>query len=254
LGNTNKVKEESKKMMKHAKTAIILVTMLIAATAATAVDPLGLNLPTDPVTMDIVHPGYNSYWGVTFSGIAAGYDVTNQRYPGWCADSNTPLDPGTYTAKLYSTYDTALPPYAQNANWDKITYMVNQYRAGAYPCANTQGYEIQTLIWNYIGQSYVWGPIDETCKETIKADVDANGDGFVPSGGDVATVLVDANECNAVKVDGVEQSAMVNEICVPTKQLIFVEIPFPAPELTSALAAIALVSPAFGYLLVKRKK
>jgi hypothetical protein len=225
-----------------------MLAVMIAATA-TAVDPLNLNLPTDPVTMTLSHPGATSYFNVKFDGIAAGYDVRNINYPGWCADANHSVNMGTQTAKLYSTYDTALPAYAQDADWDKITYMVNKYRANAYPCANTQGYEIQSLVWDYMGLGYSWGPVDATCKATIKADVDANGNDFVPKAGDIATVLVDTNVCGQN-----DAGAATFGTCVPTKQIIFVEIPFPAPELTSALAAIALASPAFGYLLVKKKK
>jgi hypothetical protein len=230
--------------------AVLMLAVMIAATA-TASDPLGLNLPATPVTMTLSNPGATSYFNVKFEGIAAGYDVRNINYPGWCADANHTIGMGTQTARLYSTYDTALPSYAQNADWDKITYMVNKYRANGYSCANTQGYEIQSLVWDYMGLAYSWGPVDATCKATIKADVEANGNNFVPGAGDIATVLVDTNVCG--QTNDVIGAATFGT-CVQTKQIIFVEIPFPAPELTSALAAIALVSPAFGYLLVKRKK
>jgi len=59
----------------------------------------------------------------------------------------------------------------------------------------------------------------------------------VPDAGDYATVLCDANDGETM-----------------LKQVIFVEVPFPAPEAASIVAAIAMVSPAFGYLLIKRKK
>lgn len=210
------------------KTAVMLLTLFMA-TAAYA-GP-GLNLPAS-ADVCLTYPGATSYWSVTFQNIPAGYDIKNLNYPGWCADAEHTIGTGCQTCDLYSIQDDVLPAYAQDEDWDLITYMVNEYRAGTWSCATK--YEIQYLVWYFLEQSYQWGDPDATCIDEIKADVYAYGEGFEPSAGGVATVLCDAAEGE--------------------KQLIFVEIPFPAPEFASALAAIALASPAFGYLLVKRKK
>lgn len=215
--------------MKMKKPTLILAVLMLASFATAAPT---LNLPTGDVTMFITHPGAQSYWGVAFSGIGGGYDIHDGTYIGWCADADTTIGAGSHQTKLYSIYET-LPSHAQNENWTKINYMVDKYRDGGYSCATK--YEIQTLIWSYLGYDAVWGSPNAACMDSIRSDVDLNGDAFEPGSGDVVAVLCDT-------ADG-------------KKQLIFIELPyFLAPEVLGALAAIGLASPAFGYLLVKRRK
>jgi hypothetical protein len=215
-----------------------LIMALMLITIAAASDPLGLNLPTTPVTMNIAHPGAVSYWSVTFSGIGDGYDISNGNYPGWCADADTQIGQGTHQTRLYSAYDTALPAQAQSQNWDKITYMVNRYRDNAYPCANK--YVIQNLVWYYVGDTYDWGSVNATCRTLVKNDVEANGDGFTPAAGDIAPVV-------CYTVEGTSAPVL--------RQLIFVETKYvPTPEAILAVAAIALLTPGLIYFVRKRRE
>jgi hypothetical protein len=220
----------------NTKATLIIALLLIGVAAAS--DPLGLNLPTTPVTMNIANPGPVSYWSVTFSGIGAGYDIENKNYPGWCADADTQITQGSHQTMLYSAYDSALPAQAQDSDWDKITYMVNRYRDNAYPCANK--YVIQNLVWYYMGDTYAWGTVNATCKALIKADVDANGNDYMPGNGDIAPVV-------CYTVEGTTTPAL--------RQLIFVETSYVStPEAAFAVAAIALLMPGIIYYVRKRKE
>jgi hypothetical protein len=183
--------------------------------------------------MTLIHDCPDCYWRVTLSGILGGYDIENGEYKGWCADPSTGIG-GTHNTTLYSVYDCDLPFYAQNENWPKINYMVNEYRKGNYDCATK--YEIQKLIWDYLGYSaWGWGAVNASCEALVKADVDSNGNGYIPQRGDLVAVLCDTDS---------------GEL-----QLIFIELQyFFAPEMVAAVVVIALISPAFAYLLRKRRE
>ena len=221
-----------KKTMK--KIMVLLIGMTMLASMAAASDPLGLNLPPNPVKLRVTSLASDAYINVELSTVPGGYDVSNGNYKGWCADPDTTIYLGKYySTTLYSSYDTNLPGYAQDNDWDKINYMVNEFRDGSYSCATRN--EIQTLVWEYLdypGEKL--GSPDPTCMSIIRADVNANGNGFMPGSGDIVGVVCD----NGVKV-----------------QLLFIEIfYFPAPELMGALLVMALVSPAFIYLVIKKRR
>lgn len=205
---------------------------------ASAYDPLGLNLPTGIVTMSVVGMATdNATMYVDFSDIPEGYDIKNGRYLGWCANPDRPLYyPKSYNTQLYSSYDTNLPPEVSSANWNKINYLVNTYRKGGYATTcNARDDEVQTLIWKYMGYSNKWGAPSMICVALIEMDVEANGANYVPAPGDYVGIVCDNGD---------------------NFQLVFIELPYlpvSAPEASVLVLAVAVASPAFGYLLVKRK-
>jgi hypothetical protein len=226
--------------MKNTKILFAVLALICAATIATAADPLGLNLPTSTVTLTIPGlAGNTAQIYIKLANVPAGYDVTNGQYLGWCADpDNIIYYPNVpYNARLYSSYDNALPQNAASANWPKINYLVNKYRKGGFSgtCATAvRDDEIQTIIWSFLGHSNVWGTPSTACMTAIKADVNANGASYVPASGDVVGIVAD----NGRYV-----------------QVVFLELPYvTAPEIAGLAMAIAMISPAFGYLLVKKRK
>ena len=206
---------------------VILITFIALAIvaltgAASAYDPLGLNLPDDKVTLRITSLGSDAYINVKLSNIAAGYDIENGDYQGWCADADDAIYyPRDYTnCRLYSSYDDAVPGYIQDPDWDKVNYIVNQYRQGLGVYSGATKKEVQAAIWNFMPRDhdvshYVadagWSAtINWTLYAAIVADANAHGDGFVPGYRDVVGIVCDNGEC---------------------VQVVFVEIVFtPVPE------------------------
>jgi hypothetical protein len=221
--------------MKNTNAFFAVLALVCAATMAAAVDPLGLNLPASAVTLTIPGlAGDTAAMYIKLANVPAGYDITNGQYLGWCADPdyNIYYPNVPYSARLYSSYDTILPPEAVSANWPKINYMVNKYRKGGFSCARDD--EIQTLIWSYLGHSDVWGAPGDTCMTSIKENVEEYGADYMPESGDVVGIVADSGRY---------------------VQVVFLELPYvTAPEVAQLALAVALITPAFGYLLVKKRK
>ncbi|MDG6257815.1 MAG: hypothetical protein QCH35_09515 [Methanomicrobiaceae archaeon] len=190
-------------MRKGLYISFIALAVLALTGTASAYDPLGLNLPDDPVTLRITSLGGDAYINVQLSNIDAGYDIENGEYPGWCADADDfiyyPVDYNSCT--LFSSYDDAVPNYVAVDDWDRINYIVNQFRDGEYPDATYQ--EVQAAIWYFTPRDhevsqYVadagW-TINEGIYQDIVDDADTNGDGFFPGYNDVVGIVCDNGQC-----------------------------------------------------------
>lgn len=226
--------------MKYTNLLCAVFALVFAASAASAYDPLGLNLPNSTVRLSVTGMATDSAaMYIKLENVPEGYDVSNGVYLGWCANPDQPMYYPNYyfNTKLYSSYDTELPAKVQNENWTKINYLVNKYRQGGYSdMCLPQGVrddEIQTMIWQYLGYSKHWGMPSMICVAKLELEVAANGTGYAPSSGDYVGVVCDNG----------------NEF-----QVTFIEIPYVmAPEVAALALAVAMISPAFGYLLVKKR-
>lgn len=161
------------------------------------------NLPTGCVTIsNLSHDFNNAYWSFTLGN--AGF-LTGQYY-GWCIDLSHGLgqEPNLYNcAQIFSSYGT-LPdwlthfPYVeQPENFDKINYLVNHFNVGQQiqlmeGCTPTgvsgqvTAMDIQAAIWYLMDEPPLnleeWaGLFDMQRVNAILCDVNANGEGFVPS-------------------------------------------------------------------------
>jgi hypothetical protein len=213
---------------------VILITFIALAIvaltgAASAYDPLGLNLPDDPVTLRITSVGGQAYINVQLSNIDPGYDIENGDYWGWCVDADDIIYyPVNYNnCRLYSSYDNEVPNYVAVDDWDKINYIVNQFRDGAYSGATYK--EVQAAIWYFTPRdhdvSYYVADAEWTIGwdlyDDIVADANANGDGFFPGYNDVVGIVCDNGEC---------------------VQVVFVELVFtPVPEFPVLAVPVGLL-------------
>jgi hypothetical protein len=210
----------------------IALAIVALTGVASATDPLGLDLPKDPVTLRITSLGSDAYINVKLSGIGEGYDIKDGIYPGWCADATDVIYyPKDYAnCRLYSSYDDAVPNYVKDPDWDKVNYIVNQYRdsVGIYSGATKK--EVQAAIWFFMPRTndvsyYVadagWsGTIDWDLYDKIVADA-VNGEGFVPGYNDVVGIVCDNGEC---------------------VQVVFVELVFtPVPEFPVLAVPVGLL-------------
>lgn len=189
------------KRIKVLTTCLIAAAILFGMVVCAQAQPL-LSLPTNPVGVS-VWPGNTSYFDTTLSFVPPGYDVENTTYPGWCIDKNARIDVSrTYRARLYSSYDVALPTHLQNDNWDMVNYIINH----KHPDADL--YTIQDAIWYFIGGGgYPTNPIAIAMVE----DALANGEGYRPGPGDIVAVICDVRP-------GVQQNII--EVEVPTHEII----------------------------------
>jgi hypothetical protein len=141
-----------------------------------------LRLPTDPVTLVPFYPGQNSYWRFVLSNVPDGLDVTNGTYLAWCVQEQVYMVPGqTYYPVLKSSYDTDLPDYAQDPDWDMVNYIVN-HKQGTRD-------DIQAAIWYFID-----GKIDPPLPNSPAAramvtEALANGEGYYPGTGGWLAVI-----------------------------------------------------------------
>jgi hypothetical protein len=229
--------------MKHTKILFAVLALFFSASMASAYDPLGLNLPNGTVTLTNAGMATDTaMMYINLENVPEGYAVSNGQYLGWCVNPEKPLYYPNYLyyARLYSSYDTDLPASAQSVNWKKINYLVNSYRKGelsgaCYNVFPVRDDEVQTLMWRYLGYDRKWGDASTQCVNALQTVIDANGADYMPASGDTVGVICD---------NGVDW------------QVVFIEIPYTAtaPEIAGLAMAIAMISPVFGYLLVKKRK
>ncbi|NQT81645.1 PEP-CTERM sorting domain-containing protein [bacterium] len=209
---------------------LAVLTILLTAgmwTQQAIADP-SLNLPSDPVYMEGLHPGPDSYWRTSLSGVvlqSGEYDVTEGEYLGWCVDVSHAMISGTvyYPVWLYSSYDSGMPSHFQDPDWDMVNYIIN-HKQGTLD-------DIQDAIWHFVDGNG-GGTYSGTNPDVLAmiGDANANGEGFVPGPGEVIAVLCDAG-------DDVQNS--------------FVELERPVPEASTLMLFGSGIS---SLLFLARKK
>jgi hypothetical protein len=165
--------------MKNEKTIVVLAILaLLLATVkpAYATGPY-INLPPNPIKVNIKSSSDTCYFYVLLSNVPEGYHVSNGKYPGWCVDKyHTIRKKITYTASLYSSYDPGNPK--PDPDWDKVNYILN-HKQGSVNA-------IQEAIWYFIDEI---NPSDPDAQALIN-DANANGQGFVPAPGEKMAVVL----------------------------------------------------------------
>ncbi|MBN2067689.1 MAG: hypothetical protein JW744_04435 [Candidatus Diapherotrites archaeon] len=153
------------------------------------------SLPPMPIEA-VFYDSTTSYFDTILRNIPAGYDVSNGQYVGWCVDVEHFINPGAiYEVSLLSSYSSSLPEYAQNENWDLVSYLLNN----KHPDASRD--DIQDAIWHLVGEEAY--PSDPEAA-AMADDAIANGEGFVPVSGQLMAAIVDAGpeiQLTIVEVD-----------------------------------------------------
>jgi len=169
--------------MKKLILPIGICLLLLCSTLAIpgAAQPI-IRLPSESVEMKAIY-GATSWFVLTLSKIPAGFDITNDDYPGWCVEISKTMSLNVnHKVNLYSTYEPAIPLTSEN--WDKVNYMINHYED---PLTNR--HSIQDVIWKFICND----PLQENNTYTMELYNDANtsGEGFIPSAGEKIAILAD---------------------------------------------------------------
>ncbi|MHC4435762.1 MAG: hypothetical protein ACYS3S_00265 [Planctomycetota bacterium] len=184
-------------------------------------------LPNDQVTLRIVdYPsaGDPSYFKlkITNGGFISEYDMGygSGIYEGWCVDVDHTIGLNVnYPAYLYSSYET-LPSWVVGPgkleypeNLDLVNYLVNTFEVGQlvqpmnadctprinpgtgqpYPPEPLTYGDIQRAIWSYVDNNQSTsglGPWSQYRVNAILCEVDANGEGFIPTCEDKVVFIV----------------------------------------------------------------
>jgi hypothetical protein len=149
-----------------------------------------LILPEEQVKMKIVRcPGSNgTYFDEYIWDIPEGYDMQDGLWPGWCVDSNVYIYLGvTYFVDLYNSYDPELPELVRDdEQWEYINYIINH----KHPDATSK--DILAAIWYFADETpNYWGFFTDLSQAMVD-DALANGEGFVPTTGQILAIIVDA--------------------------------------------------------------
>lgn len=157
------------------------------------------SLPGGTVQYSGAHYGAQSYWGIAFdsgSFPSGSYTVSpaGNSWAGWCVDrfdsmfANSP-----YSVTLYSSYDSSLPSFASNPNWDKINYMLTQRHnstsapwSGVNWSLDSNKDAFQEAVWWY-SDGVATG---NSLSNQFIADAEAHGDNFVAHCGDFYAVIL----------------------------------------------------------------
>jgi hypothetical protein len=126
----------------------------------------------------------DSYFDNTINGVIDG------TYNGWCVDVERAIYLGAdYDGTTYSTLsDFPTDLVDRPENMDLINYIINQ---DYFEQGMSYG-DIQLAIWTLIDNTTTYpGPYTQANVDTIVADALANGEGFVPSCGDVVAIIVE---------------------------------------------------------------
>jgi hypothetical protein len=159
----------------------------IRSTPCTPSDPCLVALPDegDIITEYIAYDQtVDSYFDITLDDIPIGeYDIEEITYSGWCIEYGDPHSP-TQLAIAYSSI-CDLPGYITipPANWSKVNYILNHKNGKTIN-------QIQRAIWEFanLGSSDPGTP-DAGAQQLID-DANANGAGFIPSGGQIIAVIL----------------------------------------------------------------
>jgi hypothetical protein len=154
--------------------------LLSAASAWTQV----LNLPTTPVTYYADGGDHiTGFFDVKLSNVPPGFSVSNGEYVGFCTSIFATSPTGLFhTALLFDSTSPTLPPVVPPAQWDLINYILN------HPLGTAD--EVQAAIW-IVDDGISILPVTPNVLQMV-ADAQANGQGFVPSNGQLDAVIVRA--------------------------------------------------------------
>jgi hypothetical protein len=141
-----------------------------------------VNLPPGPVTVS-AQDGANSTFDFTLSNVPAGYDVSNQTYPGWCVELNNVNNQtgDGRSAILLSTTGGNLPSAYSGKRWDLINYLLNHKQGPAG--------DVQVALWYYT-DDFEPDPNTHPFAVAMVNEANAQGTGFVPRGNEITAVLV----------------------------------------------------------------
>jgi hypothetical protein len=149
----------------------------------------------DTVTMKVKYPysGGPSYFETTISG---GTDIDGT-YEGWCVDTDHTIGQGSYTAQVYSSYESLpadLIEYPENL--DLVNWILNQGYVGTTSPGGFGTYtygDVQRAIWDLIedGQSTSGlGQWNGNRVDEILTAAHASGEDFFPGCGDVIAIVL----------------------------------------------------------------
>ncbi len=168
------------------KTVIVSVTVLILlVTSGIASAHIEVNLPQNPVTMQVQYPGSQSYFDTQLKNISSGFDVLNRSYIDWCVAKNIYINPNQDYAntRLYSIYNMSMPSSLWHDNWSKVNYILN------HKVQNIPYWQIQYAIWYLLDfgdaglTSVGWSMVE---------NASLYGDSYSPTYFDIIGVIADA--------------------------------------------------------------
>jgi len=147
------------------------------------------------VTIKVKYPygGAPSYFETTISG---GTDIDGT-YEGWCVDTDHTIGQGSYTAQVFSSYEslpTGLIEYPENL--DLVNWILNQGYVGTTSPGGFGTYtygDVQRAIWALIedGQSTSGlGQWNGNRVNEILTAAHASGEDFYPGCGDVIAIVL----------------------------------------------------------------
>ena len=175
-----------------------MVKLRLAPAAICDVPPLSAQV-TNPPILSVTDNFPVSFMRTKFSHLPAGHIVSNGTYTGWCVDYQGEIVSGyDYRAALYRS-DGPLPAHLQNANWDRVNYLLNHKQGDSI--------DVQNAIWHFIGgtvpvSDWIYHPASATATNLI-VDAILHGAGFEPRWGDTFAVVIDigvGNQHNIVEV------------------------------------------------------
>jgi len=178
-------------------------------------------LPDGLVTMSVENystpPASPSYFKLN---IGSDGGVLTGKYEAWCIDNDHDIDrQKDYSALIFSSYETLPSKFVGPGkidfpeNFDKVNYLLNSFSAGENiilrnsDCSEFDGSkevitsgDIQRAIWYFLDDDITnpstLGPWSAERTNAIICDVDANGDGFEHTCGDLILFIaipVDSN-------------------------------------------------------------
>lgn len=149
------------------------------------------------------HPGTYSYWDINFdaSRYPDGNYVVNPKgnaWVGWCVDGTHSMYANrNYKVKLLSCYDPELPDFAKSDNWDLISYMITQRRAGKGFYEKDWKLPVnkntfQYVVWYFMGDAtFPSGyEINLDLAKIMIEDAKLRGENFIPSQGQYFGVIL----------------------------------------------------------------
>ena len=190
---------------------LFVVLMLALVAAVLAGGGNGGNGETDPmklpgtyIQMNVVDGAF-SYFQTTLSRVMeSDLWVANGSYIGWCADHATEMPRSTdIDIFLYSSLNPPRIDFSgvnlTDQRWDMVNYILNHKQGDRI--------DVQNALWHFVDIGDNFNTTLSATSLAIIADAQANGNGFIPSPGQIVAVIV-----------------IPRDLALQTAQLSFIEV------------------------------
>lgn len=147
--------------------------------------------------------GTASTLDISLSNVAAGSELQDGVYSGWCIEDGRTVLLHDESATIYSSIGDNLPSDLRDLPWGKINFLLNHKIRGVGKTDLEYFEDVQTALWLLLGDP---NPGFDVSPEAQQMFDEANANsGFIPENGDIVAYIVYSDGLSQKKSDRVQE-------------------------------------------------